>query len=72
MNRGFLLPAYAEQVEYYKTIYFLAVSLYGNGKTAAAQSLWSFLSGQSAAGEWQRRAQGQLQTPHIERVVEMP
>jgi tetratricopeptide (TPR) repeat protein len=72
LNRGVLLPAYTEQVEYYKTIYYLALSLFGNGKPAAAASLWLFLSGQSGAGEWQRRAQGQFQNPHIERAIEMP
>ena len=72
INRSPLLSEYAEEVGYYKTAYYLGMSLFGNGKTAAAGSLWSFLGGQRGAGEWQSRARNQLESPHIERVVEMP
>jgi len=72
INRYPLLVSYAEKNEYYKTAYYLGASLYGNGKTAPARELWTFLSTQSAAGEWQARAAGQLRSPHVERLVEMP
>jgi tetratricopeptide (TPR) repeat protein len=67
-----LLVEYVEKVEYYKTAYYLGVSLYGSGKTGAARSLWSFLAGQGGAGEWQFRAREQIANPRIERVLEMP
>jgi tetratricopeptide (TPR) repeat protein len=72
INRYPLLADYAEKNEYYKTAYYLGASLYGNGKTASARELWTFLSTQDAAGEWQVRAVGQLRNPHNERLVEMP
>jgi len=72
INRYPLLVDYAAKNEYYKTAYYLGASLYGNGKTPAARELWTFLSAQSAAGEWQARAAGQLRNPHVERLVEMP
>jgi len=67
-----LVADYAEKNEYYKTAYYLGASLYGNGKTVPARELWTFLAAQSAAGEWQARAAGQLRSPHVERLVEMP
>ena len=72
INRYSLLADYAERNEYYKTAYYLAASLYGNGKTAPAREIWSFLAAQNAAGEWQTRAAGQLRSPNVERLVEMP
>jgi hypothetical protein len=70
--RSPLLAGFAAQVDYYKTAYYLAASLYGNGKTAAARELWTFLAGRNEAGEWRDRAAGQLRRPHTEPVVEMP
>jgi len=67
-----LLADYAKKDEYYKTAYYLGASLYGNGKTASAKELWTYLSAQPAAGEWQGRAAAQLRNPHVERLVEMP
>jgi len=72
ISRYPLLADYAAKNEYYKTVYYLGASLYGNGKTAAAREIWTFLSAQNAAGEWQARAAGQLRSPHVERLVEMP
>jgi hypothetical protein len=72
MNWNRLLADYAEKKEYYKTAYYLAASLYGNGKATSAMGIWNFLATQSRAGEWQARAIGQLRNPHIERVQEMP
>ena len=72
MNRAPLLVEYTQKNEYYQTAYYLGSSLYGNGKTAAARSLWNFLATQSRAGEWQTRAQAQLRSPSVERAMEMP
>jgi tetratricopeptide (TPR) repeat protein len=72
INRYPLLAGYAEKNEYYKTAYYLGASLYGNGKTAPAREFWTFLSAQNTAGEWQARAAGQLRSPHVESLVEMP
>ncbi|MDR2103402.1 MAG: hypothetical protein LBP42_04785, partial [Treponema sp.] len=66
------LAVYIEDVEYYKTVYYLGAALYGSGKAAPAGALWAFLGGQDLAGEWRGRAQRQLRNPFVERVQEMP
>jgi tetratricopeptide (TPR) repeat protein len=72
INVNPLLLSYIEEVEYYKTVYYFGASLYMNGKTPAARNLWTFLSTQDKAGEWQNRAISQLRSPRHEPVVEMP
>jgi tetratricopeptide (TPR) repeat protein len=72
ISRYPLLTNYAAKNEYYKTAYYLGASLYGNAKTPSARELWTFLSVQNAAGEWRARAAGQLRSPHVETLVEMP
>jgi len=72
INGNRVLSDYAEKKEYYKTAYYLAASLFGNGKTTSARGIWSFLASQPRAGEWQNRAINQLRNPHNERYVEMP
>ena len=72
INRNALLLSYIQEVEYYKTTYYLAASLYRNGKSAVARELWTFLASQPQADEWYGRAAGQLRNPHLEPVVEMP
>ncbi|MDR0464880.1 MAG: hypothetical protein LBG94_07190 [Treponema sp.] len=72
INRNPVLVSYIEEVEYYKTAYYLAASLYRNGRTSAALNLWSFLAAQPRAGEWYGRAINQLRNPHTEPIVEMP
>jgi tetratricopeptide (TPR) repeat protein len=67
-----LLASYAQKTEYYKTLYYLGTSLYGNGKTATARTCWDFLGARPEAGEWQNRALGQLRGPRAEPAVEMP
>ncbi|MDR1176178.1 MAG: hypothetical protein LBK83_12010 [Treponema sp.] len=64
------LLRYIEEIEYYKTAYYLAASLYAVGKTAPARELWTFLSRQAGAGEWAVRSAGQLEKPYIERPLE--
>jgi len=67
-----LIAEYVGKTDYYRTAYYLACSLYGNGKTAVARNLWTFLSSGAPPGEWRNRAAVQLRQPQIERVVEMP
>jgi hypothetical protein len=67
-----LLLSYINDVEYYKTIYYLSSSLYRNGKPAVARSFWTFLASQPQAGEWYNRAVIQLRSPHLDQLVEKP
>jgi hypothetical protein len=72
LNSNPLLASYAKETEYYKTAYYLAASIYRNGKSSAAGALWAFLAEQPAAGEWRSRAVRQMRNPYLEPVVEMP
>jgi tetratricopeptide (TPR) repeat protein len=72
MTRNRLVSAYIEESEYYKTAYYLANVLYGEGKLAQARGVWEFIAGREDAGEWRGRAQRQLRSPIQERTVEMP
>jgi hypothetical protein len=65
INNSEYLSAYADEVEYYKTIYYLGTSLYRNGRTAIARNFWEFLSAIPQAGEWRGRAAGQLRSPNL-------
>jgi tetratricopeptide (TPR) repeat protein len=71
-----VLTAYIEDVEYYKTMYYLGSAFYGAGKPRPAREFWIFLSlrsdGRVAAGEWGTRARGQLRNPSMEPAVEYP
>jgi len=72
INKNPMLLSYIEEVEYYKTLYYLGAALYRNGKSAVARNFWSFLASQPQAGEWSSRSAVQLRNPHLEPVVEMP
>ena len=72
ISRNPVLASYVKDTEYYKTAFYLAASLYRNGKTDTARALWTFLSRESKAGEWQNRSIQQLRNPHLEPIVEMP
>jgi tetratricopeptide (TPR) repeat protein len=76
MIRRAMLSAYAEEAEYYKTMYYLGSAFYGAGKGAPARELWAFLAlrdgGRFPAGEWGARAQNQLRGPSLEPAVEYP
>jgi hypothetical protein len=61
--------AYMDEVEYYRTMYYLANSLYGNNRRSTARELWTFLSA-NAPGEWRGRAASQLRNPELDRVPE--
>jgi tetratricopeptide (TPR) repeat protein len=72
INKNSLLVSYIENVEYYKTAYYLAASLYRNGKTSVARNFWEFLASTPQAGEWYNRSVLQLRSPRQEPIVEMP
>jgi hypothetical protein len=72
INKNALLLAYVEEVEYYKTIYYLGASLYRGGRITVANGFWSFLASQPQAGEWQSRAIVQLRSPQLEPIIERP
>jgi len=72
IDRSPLLLSYIEEVEYYKTAYYFAASLYREGKTGVARTIWSFLASRPQAGEWHGRAVSQLNAPRFEPIVERP
>ncbi|MDR2402830.1 MAG: hypothetical protein LBD78_02255 [Spirochaetaceae bacterium] len=66
------LSGYPEDMEYYKTMYYLGTAFYGDGKLGPARNFWNFLNQHSESGEWHGRAAAQLARPAVERVLEMP
>jgi tetratricopeptide (TPR) repeat protein len=66
------LAAFFEEIDYFKTMYYLGSAFYGNGKPLPARDFWTFLSLREDAGEWRRRAETQLRSPYLERAIEMP
>ncbi|MDR3277025.1 MAG: hypothetical protein LBT11_07440 [Treponema sp.] len=65
-----LLRDWLEENAYYKTLYYLGSALYTTGRPLPANGLWSFLAGQTAAGEWQARSQTQLRSPALDRAID--
>jgi hypothetical protein len=63
------LLAYEETVEYYRTLYYLANSLYGSGRRSPAREIWTFLR-DNAPGEWRNRAASQLANPQLDEIEE--
>ncbi|MCL1814913.1 MAG: hypothetical protein FWG27_03705 [Treponema sp.] len=63
------LIAYLEETEYYKTLYYLANSLYGVGRRSPAREIWIFLR-DYAGGEWRGRAAAQLRNPQMDQATE--
>ncbi|MDR2509775.1 MAG: hypothetical protein LBC77_03925 [Spirochaetaceae bacterium] len=66
ISRRGAIKDYIVKVDYYRTLYFLGAALYANGKAPPARGVWSFVAGNSDAGEWGRRAQNQLRAPFVE------
>jgi tetratricopeptide (TPR) repeat protein len=70
------LQDFMKETEYFKTLYYLANSFYGNGKNGPAREIWVFLrdntgisgpAGAAAqAGEWRSRALNQLRNPVLD------
>jgi tetratricopeptide (TPR) repeat protein len=72
VRRNPVTSAYLEEIEYYKTAYYLGTSFYGTGKSKPAGEFLDFLDRRSDAGEWRSRAAAQLARPSVERALEMP
>ena len=72
IRRNPVLLSYVQEVEYFKTIYYLAASLFRNEKFETAHSLWTYLASMPEAGEWQRRSIVQLRSPRLEPLIERP
>jgi hypothetical protein len=51
-----VLTEYLEEIEYYRTAYFLSSALYVDGRTIPSLQLWTFLARNANAGEWGARA----------------
>ena len=66
------LETYMQDVDYYKTNYYLAAALYATGQRTTAFYLWTILTKINRAGEWQIRSQLQIKKPYIEPVNERP
>ena len=58
---------YLEETEYFKTLYYLANSLYGVNRRSSAREIWTFL-GDHGSGEWRARAVSQLNNPRLDQV----
>ncbi len=58
--------------EFPKVLYYLAASLYANGRRPAATELWRLASTYPDSGEWGRRSARQLAAPFIEPSTETP
>ena len=65
------LRALTEEMEYFRTLSFLASSLQATGRTRPAGELWSFLASRPEAGVWGARARSSP-IPIIDTPIEMP
>jgi tetratricopeptide (TPR) repeat protein len=63
------LLAFLDETEYFKTLYYLGSSIFGEGKLASARQFWLFLSRCPEAGQWRDRARRQLASPGVEKPV---
>jgi len=72
INKNPLLLSYIDEVEYYKTAYYLGASLWRGGQSTSALNIWRFLAAQPQAGEWHSRAVIQLRNPQLEPMIERP
>jgi hypothetical protein len=61
------LQAYIDEVEYFKTIYYLGNSFNVLGNRTAAYRLWNFLGRRGEAGEWRSRALNKIRDPSVDR-----
>jgi tetratricopeptide (TPR) repeat protein len=66
------LETYMQDVDYYKTNYYLAAALFATGRRSTAMYIWTVLSKNPRASEWQKRSQMQLKKPYIEPINERP
>ncbi|MDR0600723.1 MAG: hypothetical protein LBG84_11730 [Treponema sp.] len=64
------LLAFIAETEYFRTLYYLANSLYAGGKSASAREIWAFLRDRGQ-GEWRGRSADQLRNPRLDRIPEI-
>jgi hypothetical protein len=57
------IAAYCDSVGLYKQLYYLAASLYFDGKRASGRQIWAIVKARKEAGEWGRRSAAQLANP---------
>ncbi|MDR1507545.1 MAG: hypothetical protein LBI67_10640 [Treponema sp.] len=62
------LEQYMAESDYYRVLYYLGNSFYGNGRTAAARGIWSFLA-ERGPSAWSGRARNQLSRPVLDGVT---
>ncbi|MCL2412142.1 MAG: hypothetical protein FWC97_10925 [Treponema sp.] len=67
-----LLLSFIDEVEYFRTAYYLGAALFRAGHRASALNLWSFLADQPQGGEWHSRAVMQLRNPTVQPILERP
>ena len=65
------LLSFMEEIEYFRTLYFLSVALQATGRSRTATQIWTFLSGREEAGLWRNHARSQLQSPFNERAIQI-
>lgn len=64
------LSTYLEKNEFYKALYYLGASLYGNGFEDTSRELWEIvISGAERGSTWYVRAGRQLREPFIEPII---
>jgi tetratricopeptide (TPR) repeat protein len=66
------LASYLEDLEYFRTMYYLGTSYFGSGKLNPARDFWSVLARRPEAGPWRGRAEAQLRSPFVEQAQERP
>jgi tetratricopeptide (TPR) repeat protein len=59
--------SYLDEVEYFRTLYYLANACYGSNRRSTAREIWTFLSA-NGSGEWRGRAAAQLRSPELDRI----
>jgi tetratricopeptide (TPR) repeat protein len=63
------LEQYMADSDYYRVFYYLGNAFYGDGKSAVARGVWSFLANRGPL-EWSGRARSQLSRPVLDGVPE--
>ncbi|MDR2471717.1 MAG: hypothetical protein LBD09_06375, partial [Treponema sp.] len=65
------LAEYRDAADYFRTLYYLANSLYGSNRRGPAREIWTFLR-DNAPGEWRGRAAAQLANPQMDPIPGAP
>lgn len=57
---------YLIQTEFYRSLYYLGMSLFALGHTESARSIFDHIRHAESAGVWKNRARGQFENPRID------